>query len=67
VALLTSSCVKYVIGNYANLGKDAPNYNIPMLIFFRFEVVASSLLMLVKLLLLYKKPLKVFLLCSQGR
>jgi hypothetical protein len=67
VALLTSSCVKYVIGNYANLGKDAPNYNIPMLIFFRLEVVASSLLMLVKLLLLYKKPLKVFLLCSQVR
>jgi hypothetical protein len=67
VALLTSSCVKYVIGNYANLGRDAPNYNIPILIFFRLEVVASSSLMLVKLLLVYKKRLKVILLCSQGR
>jgi hypothetical protein len=55
VALLTSSCVKYVIANYANVGRDAPNYNIPILIFFKFEVVASSLLMLVKLLLVYIK------------
>jgi hypothetical protein len=66
VALLTSSCVKYVIGSYANLGGDAPNYNIPIL-FFRLEVVASSLLMLDKLLLAYRKRLKVFQLCSQDR
>jgi hypothetical protein len=40
------------------VGRDALNYNIPILIFFRFEVVASSLLMLVKLLLVYIKTIE---------
>lgn len=67
MALLTSSCVKYVIGDYANLGRDAPNYNIPILIILRLEVVASSLLMVVTLHVVYKKGLKVFLLCTQDQ
>jgi len=45
---------------------DAPNYNIPILLIFSIEAVASYLLMLVTLLVVYKKGLKVFLLSSQG-
>jgi hypothetical protein len=61
MALLASSFIKYVIGNYAN------SVGMVRIIIFSIEVADSSLLMLVKLLLVYKKGLKVFLLCSQGR
>lgn len=59
-ALIASVFVKYVIGNYANLGANVPNYNFPILVIFGIEVAASALLMVVILLVIYTKGLKGF-------
>lgn len=59
-ALLASNSVRYIIGNYANLGANAPNYSFPILVIFTVEVVASSLLMTVIFLVVYAKALKRF-------
>src|SRR6478609_5738337 len=62
-ALLGSVFVKYVIGNYANLGANAPNYNFHILIIFGIEgieVAASALLIMVILLVVHTKGLKGF-------
>ena len=59
-ALLGSVFVKYVIGQHANLGANAPNYNFPILVIFGIEVTASALLMVVILLVVYTKGLKGF-------
>ena len=59
-ALLGSVFVKYVIGNHANLGANAPNYNFPILVIFGIEVAASALLMVVILLVVLTKGLKGF-------
>ena len=59
-ALLGSLFVKYVIGNYANLGANAPNHNFHILIIFGIEVAASALLMVVILLVVLTKGLKGF-------
>ena len=59
-ALLGSVFVKYVIGQHANLGANAPNYNFPILVIFGIEVAASALLMVVILLVVHTKGLKGF-------
>ena len=59
-ALIASVFVKYIIGNYANLGANTPNYNFPILVIFGVEVAASALLMVVILLVVYTKGLKGF-------
>jgi glycerol uptake facilitator-like aquaporin len=59
-ALLGSVFVKYVIGEYANLGANAPNYNFPIIVIFGIEVAASALLMVVILLVVLTKGLKSF-------
>ena len=59
-ALLGSVFVKYVIGEHANLGANAPNYNFPILVIFGIEVAASALLMVVILLVVPTKGLKGF-------
>ena len=59
-ALFGSLFVKYVIGDHANLGANAPNYNFRILIIFGIEVAASALLMVVILLVVYTKGLKGF-------
>jgi glycerol uptake facilitator-like aquaporin len=59
-ALLGSVFVKYVIGQYANLGANAPNYNFPILVIFGIEVAASAMLMVVILLVVLTKGLKGF-------
>ncbi|MGA9909853.1 MAG: aquaporin [Nitrososphaeraceae archaeon] len=41
-ALLGSVFVKYVIGQHANLGANAPNYNFPILVIFGIEVPANG-------------------------
>jgi NADH:ubiquinone oxidoreductase subunit 5 (subunit L)/multisubunit Na+/H+ antiporter MnhA subunit len=46
-ALLGSLFVKYIIGNEANLGANAPNYAFPIAIVFGTEVLATALLMAV--------------------
>ena len=59
-ALLGSVFVKYVIGEYANLGANAPNYNFPILVIFGIEVAASALLMVVILIVVHTKGLRGF-------
>ena len=59
-ALLGSLFVKYLVGNNANLGANAPNYAFPVPIIFGIEVLASTLLMAVILLVVYTKGLKRF-------
>ena len=57
-ALLGSVFVKYVIGNNANLGVNAPNYAFPITIIFGVEVLASALLMAVILVVVYTGGLR---------
>jgi aquaporin Z len=57
-ALLGSVFVKYVIGNNANLGVNAPNYVFPIAIIFGIEVLASALLMAVILIVVYTGGLR---------
>lgn len=57
-ALIGSLFVKYVIGNNANLGANAPNYAFPIPVIFGIEAFASALLMAVILLVVYTKGLK---------
>ena len=57
-ALLGSLFVKYLIGNNANLGANSPNYNFPIPAIIGIEILASSLLMLVILIVVYTKGLK---------
>lgn len=59
-ALLASVFVKYIIGNYANLGANVPNYSFPISVIFGVEVLASALLMSVILIVVYTKGLKGF-------
>jgi aquaporin Z len=59
-AILATIFVKYVIGNYANLGANVPNYNFPISFIFFVEVVATALLMAVILVVVYRKGLKGF-------
>jgi aquaporin Z len=59
-ALVGSLFVKYIIGNEANLGANAPNYAFPLPIIFGVEIIASALLMAVILTVVYTKGLKGF-------
>jgi aquaporin Z len=59
-ALLGSLFVKYFIGNTANLGANSPNYSFPIPVIFSIEILASSLLMAVILVVVYTKGLKGF-------
>ena len=59
-ALLASVFVKLTIGNYANLGANAPDYNFSLFLIFGVEVAASALLMAVILVVVYTKGLKGF-------
>ena len=59
-ALLASVFVKLTIGNYANLGANAPNYDFSPLLIFGVEVAASTLLMAVILSVVFTKGLKGF-------
>jgi aquaporin Z len=59
-ALLGNLFVKYIIGNEANLGANAPNYAFPLPVIFGVEIIASALLMAVILIVVYTKRLKGF-------
>jgi aquaporin Z len=59
-AILASIFVKYAIGNYANLGANAPNYDFSIPIIFGTEVLASALLMAVILVVVHTKGLRGF-------
>ena len=59
-AILGSIFVKYIIGDYANLGTNAPNYNFSISVIFTVEVVATALLMAVILVVVYNRGLRGF-------
>jgi len=59
-AILGSVFVKYVIGNEANLGANAPDYNYPLPLIFGIEILTTALLMAVILTVVHTKGLKGF-------
>jgi aquaporin Z len=59
-ALLASLFVKFVIGNQANLGANAPNYAFPISVIVGVEVAASAMLMSVIFVVVYTKGLSGF-------
>ena len=60
-ALLASICIFSVMGNEVNLGANAPNYtNFPVYVIVGIEILASALLMLVILIVVYTKRAKKF-------
>jgi len=60
-ALLASTFIFSVMGNEVNLGANAPNYiNYPVYVIVGIEILASALLMLVILIVVYTKGAKKF-------
>ena len=59
-ALLGSLFVKYLIGDRANLGANAPNYAFPIPVIVGVEVAASAMLMSVIFVVVYTKGLRGF-------
>ena len=59
-ALLGSLFVKFMVGNQANLGANAPNYTYPIPTIIGVEIIASALLMSVIYVVVYTKGLKGF-------
>ena len=59
-ALLGSLFVLLVIGNYADLGANAPDYSYPLPLIFAVEALASALLMAVIFVVVYTKGLRGF-------
>ena len=59
-ALLGSLFVKFVIGNQANLGANAPNYAFPIPVIIGVEVAASAMLMTVIFVVVYTRGLRGF-------
>ena len=59
-ALLGSLFVKFMIGNQANLGANAPNYAYPVPLIIGVEIIASAMLMSVIYVVVYTKGLRGF-------
>jgi aquaporin Z len=60
-AFLASIFIFFLFGNEVNLGANAPNYvNYPVYVIVGIEILASALLMLVILIVVYTKGLKNF-------
>ena len=59
-AMLGSLFVKFVIGNEANLGANAPDYTFSLPLIFGVEILATALLMGVILVVVHTKGLKGF-------
>ena len=60
-ALLASIFIYFTLGNEANLGANVPNYiDFPIYVIVGIEMLASALLMLVILIVVYTKGLKKF-------
>jgi aquaporin Z len=59
--ILASIFIYFILGNEANLGANAPNYtNFSIYVIVGIEILASALLMLVILIVVYTKGLKKF-------
>jgi Major intrinsic protein len=59
-ALLASLFVKYAIGTEVFLGANSPNYTFLLPLIFGIEILASALLMVVILVVVYTKGLRGF-------
>ena len=59
-ALLGSLFVKFLIGNQANLGANAPNFGYPVPLIIGVEIFDSAMLMSVIYVVVYTKGLKRF-------
>ena len=60
-ALLASIFIYFILGNEVNLGANAPNYSdFPIYVIVGIEILASALLMLVILIIVYTKVAKRF-------
>ena len=59
-ASLGSLFVKFLIGNQANVGANAPNYAYPVPVIIGVEIFASALLMSVTYVVVYTKGLRGF-------
>jgi aquaporin Z len=59
-ALMASGFVLLVIGPYADLGANAPDYSYPLALIFGVEVLASALLMAVIYCVVYSNGLRGF-------
>ena len=59
-AMLASLFVLLMIGPYADLGANAPNYSYPLPLIFGVEVLASALLMAVIFFVVYTRGLRGF-------
>ncbi len=59
-AFLGTIFVKYLIGDFANLGTNFPNYSYPVSFFYGIEIVATILLMTVILVVVHHKRLNKF-------
>ncbi len=59
-AILGSVFVKYILGNYGNLGTNIPNYDYSLPVIFGTEILATALLMGVIFIVVYTKGLKGF-------
>ncbi len=59
--ILASIFIYFIFGNEANLGANAPNYlDFPIYVIVGIEILASALLMIIILLVVYTKGLKKF-------
>ena len=59
--ILASIFIYFILGNEVNLGANAPNYiDFPIYVIIGIEILASALLMLVILIVVYTKGLKKF-------
>jgi aquaporin Z len=59
-AFLGTFFVKYVIGDFANLGLNFPNYSYPVSLFYGVEIIATIMLMGVILTVVHIKGLNKF-------
>jgi aquaporin Z len=60
-ALLASIFIYFILGNEVNLGANVPNYiNYPFYVIVGIEILASALLMLIVMIVIYTKGLKKF-------
>jgi aquaporin Z len=59
-AFLGTFFVKYVIGDFANLGLNFPNYSYPVSLFYGVEIIATIMLMGVILTVIHIKGLNKF-------
>ena len=59
-AFLGTFFIKHVIGDFANLGLNFPNYSYPVFLFYGVEIIATIMLMGVILTVVHIKGLKKF-------